>query len=217
MRRLRHEFPPDRHYRIIPTGAVRAGSQHLVIPGYRAVVDVAEVEIRRSPRRRRTVTAFREAGHVVVCLPSRLSKAEERRWVQLMVHRLETQEQRRRPSDDALLTRARELSQKYLDGRAEPVSVRWSTVQRARWGSCTPIDGSIRISERLRGLPTWVIDYVLVHELAHLLVSDHGPDFWAFVGRYPRMERARGFLDGLSHAAGERIDPETEPDDRSEV
>ncbi|SDU55369.1 M48 metallopeptidase family protein [Jiangella alkaliphila] len=165
-------------------------------------MEAPDVEIRRSLRRRRTVTAFRENGRIVVCLPSRLSKAEERRWVQVMLDRLAAQERRRRPSDEGLLARAGDLSRKYLDGRATPSSVRWSSTQRARWGSCTPSDGSIRLSSRLQGLPTWVIDYVLVHELTHLLVNDHGPEFWALVGRYPRAERARGFLDGYSHAAG---------------
>lgn len=165
-------------------------------------MEAPDVEIRRSLRRRRTVTAFRENGRIVVCLPSRLSKAEERRWVQVMLDRLAAQEKRRRPSDEGLLARAGELSRKYLDGRAQPTSVRWSASQRARWGSCTPSDGSIRLSTRLQGLPTWVIDYVLVHELTHLLVNDHGPEFWALVGRFPRAERARGFLDGYSHAAG---------------
>lgn len=171
------------------------------------------MEVRRSLRRRRTVTAFREDGRVVVCLPSKLSKAEERRWVHIMLERLAAQERRRRPSDEALLARARELSRRYLDGQAKPVSVRWSAAQRSRWGSCTPSDGAIRLSGRLRGLPTWVIDYVLVHELAHLLVTDHGQKFWELVGRYPRAERARGFLDGISHAAGmnaEEIDEEVD-------
>ncbi|WP_211239548.1 M48 family metallopeptidase [Jiangella gansuensis] len=180
-------------------------------------MEASDVEIRRSLRRRRTVTAFRENGRVVVCLPSRLSKAEERRWVQVMLDRLAAQERRRRPSDDELLSRARELSRRYLDGRATPSSVRWSSAQRARWGSCTPSDGSIRLSDRLRGLPTWVTDYVLVHELAHLLVSDHGPAFWDLVGRYPRTERARGFLDGYSHAAGRPSDSDGDTDDESDV
>lgn len=173
-------------------------------------MEAPDVEIRRSSRRRRTVTAFREGGRIVVCVPSRLSKAEERRWVEAMLSRLAAQERRRRPSDEALLARARELSKRYLDGEAAPTSVRWSSAQRSRWGSCTPSVGSIRISERLQGLPTWVIDYVLVHELTHLLVSDHGPRFWKLVGRYPRAERARGFLDGLSHAAGTKGEDDTD-------
>ncbi|AYY15231.1 M48 family peptidase [Actinobacteria bacterium YIM 96077] len=163
--------------------------------------DEPEVEVRRSARRRRTVTAFRESGRVVVCLPAKMSSTEEERWVAEMLERLEAQERRRHPSDEQLLRRARELSRRYLDNRAKPTSVRWSSAQRARWGSCTPSDGSIRLSVRLQGVPSWVVDYVLVHELAHLLIGNHGREFWDLVRRYPRAERARGFLDGLDHAA----------------
>jgi hypothetical protein len=160
------------------------------------------VEIRRSRRRKRTVTAFREAGKVVVCMPATFTKAQEQHWVSTMLKRLDAADARRRPSDHRLLARARDLSRRYLDGRAEPASVRWSANQNSRWGSCTPEDASIRVSNRLKGVPPWVLDYVLVHELAHLLIADHGDEFWALVNRYPRTERARGFLDGLTHAAG---------------
>jgi predicted metal-dependent hydrolase len=101
------------------------------------------------------------------------------------------------------MKRALELSRRWLDGRAVPVSVRWSTDQNSRWGSCTPGDGTIRLSARLRPFPTWVVDYVLVHELAHLLVADHGPAFQALMARYPKAERARGFLEGV--LAGPRL------------
>jgi hypothetical protein len=168
-------------------------------------MDEPEVEVRRSVRRRRTVTAYRDGGRVVVCLPAQFSKAEERRWIDTMLQRLAATESRRRPTDEKLLTRARGLSRRYLDGRAEPSTVRWSTDQMARWGSCTPVDASIRVSDRLKGVPPWVLDYVLVHELAHLLVVDHGPAFWALVERYPRAERARGFLDGVTHASGAEL------------
>lgn len=160
------------------------------------------VEIRRSRRRKRTVTAFREAGKVVVCMPATFTKAQEQHWVTTMLERLDAADARRRPSDDRLLARARQLSRRYLDGRAEPASVRWSTNQNSRWGSCTTGDAAIRVTDRLKGAPPWVLDYVLVHELAHLLIADHSDEFWALVNRYPRTERARGFLDGLTHAAG---------------
>jgi predicted metal-dependent hydrolase len=160
------------------------------------------IEVRRSRRRKRTVTAYREAGKVVVCMPATFTRAEEQRWIETMLRRLDTADARRRPTDDRLLARSRELSQRYLDGRAEPASVRWSGNQKTRWGSCTPADAAIRISDRLKGVPAWVLDYVLVHELAHLLVAEHSDEFWVLVNRYPRTERARGFLDGLTHAAG---------------
>jgi predicted metal-dependent hydrolase len=131
-----------------------------------------------------------------------MSRAEERRWVSLMLERLAAQESRRRPSDADLLSRAQELSARHLDGRAQPSSVRWAANQLTRWGSCTPSDGSVRLSTRLRGMPGYVVDYVLVHELAHLLVPGHTAEFWALVARYPKAERARGYLDGVSATAG---------------
>lgn len=172
-----------------------------------------EVEVRRSTRRRRTVSAYRDGDRVVVLVPARLSRAQERDWVATMVARLEAGERRRRPGDEQLQRRAAALSQRWLDGRASPASVRWSVNQERRWGSCTPGTGDIRLSGRLRGQPTWVVDYVLVHELAHLLVPDHSAAFWELVERYPRAERARGFLLGVAHAEGSGgEDPET-PDD----
>jgi predicted metal-dependent hydrolase len=158
------------------------------------------VEVRRSARRRRTVTAYREKGRTVVLIPAAFSPAEERRWVAQMVAKLQTREERRRRSlggDDELMTRARALSAAHLDGLAEPVSVRWVDNQNRRWGSCTPADRSIRLSSRLRSMPEYVVDYVLVHELAHLLEPGHDERFWALVARYPRAERARGFLEGV--------------------
>jgi predicted metal-dependent hydrolase len=161
------------------------------------------VEVRRSARRRRTVTAYREKGRTVVLIPAAFSPAEERRWVAQMVAKLQTREERRRRSlggDDELMTRARALSAAHLDGLAEPASVRWVDNQNRRWGSCTPADRSIRLSSRLRSMPEYVVDYVLVHELVHLLEPGHDEAFWALVARYPRAERARGFLEGVELA-----------------
>ena len=170
--------------------------------------DTDVVEVRRSARRRRTVTAYREMGRTVVLIPAAFSPAEERRWVAQMVAKLQTREERRRRSmggDQDLMARARALSAAHLDGAAQPASVRWVGNQQRRWGSCTPADRSIRLSNRLRSMPEYVVDYVLVHELVHLLEPSHDERFWALVGRYPRAERARGFLEGveLAVAAGE--------------
>jgi predicted metal-dependent hydrolase len=164
-----------------------------------------EVEVRRSKRRRRTVSAYRDGDRIVVMIPASLSRAEEAEWVETMLTRLERSEQRRRPSDDDLLQRALGLSDRYLGGMATPESVRWVENQRSRWGSCTPGDRTIRLSARLRGMPAWVIDYVLVHELAHLLESGHDAKFWAWVDRYPQAERAKGYLLGWSAAA--KVEP----------
>lgn len=174
------------------------------------------VEVRRSARRSRTVSAYREGDRTVVLIPARMSAAEEKRWVAQMLDKLAAQESRQVLGDDALVARAAELSARHLDGRAVPVSVRWVTNQNTRWGSCTPVEGTIRLSHRLQGMPEYVVDYVLLHELAHLLVADHGPRFWALLESFPRTERARGYLEGvvaaarLPHVPGPRTESEPE-------
>jgi predicted metal-dependent hydrolase len=119
-----------------------------------------------------------------------------------MLDRLERRERRSALDEPELARRAFILSNQYLGGRAKPVSVRWVGNQAARWGSCTPVDGTIRISDRVRGLPEYVLDYVLLHELAHLLVPNHGAKFWALLEAYPRTERARGYLEGYARSDG---------------
>lgn len=162
------------------------------------------VEVRRSQRRRRTVSAYRDGERVVVLIPDQFSRAEESEWVDRMLARLAAREERLACSDAELLARANRLIDLHLAGyatKAVPASVRWVTNQNGRWGSCTPADRSIRISHRVREMPEWVIDYVLLHELAHLIVPSHNARFWALVGRYPRAERARGYLEGVAAAS----------------
>jgi predicted metal-dependent hydrolase len=165
------------------------------------------VEVRRSARRRRTVSAYRDGERIVVLVPQRLSRAEETKWVANMVAEVQAREARARhrgarADDTALQRRAGQLAASYLPGGVLPVTIRWVSTMRSRWASCTPADRHIRLSTRLREMPTWVLDYVIVHELAHVLVAGHGSDFWALVSRYPATERARGYLEG--HAAAER-------------
>ncbi|MGQ4268721.1 M48 metallopeptidase family protein [Nocardiopsis changdeensis] len=164
-----------------------------------------KIEVRRSPRRRRTVSAYRDGDTTVVLVPATFSRAEEKRWVGRMLQRLEAREERRRPGDGELHERAVELARRYLDGTRLPDSVRWVDNQNSRWGSCTPDTRTIRISRRVAGMPSWVVDYVLIHELAHLFIPHHGSEFWELVHRYPKAERARGYLEGFS--AGSRSEP----------
>ncbi len=162
-----------------------------------------QVVIRRSARRKRTVTAFRERDTIVVLLPQRLSQRDERRYVDDLVKKVLAREARAAAprGDPELAERARELSQQYLAGPGpaapSPTSVSWVDNQHQRWGSCTPSTGAIRLTSRLRPMPAWVVDYVLLHELAHLVEATHSDRFWALVHQYPRADRAKGFLEGL--------------------
>jgi predicted metal-dependent hydrolase len=174
-----------------------------------APVERPEVEVRRSARRRRTVSAYRSEGKIIVLVPARLTRAEESEWVERMVGRLTAPDRRRPRGDVDLERRAATLSRRFLDGKAHPTSVRWSERQQRRWGSCTTTTGAVRLSRKLEAMPPWVLDYVLVHELSHLLVPNHSAEFWGWVRRYPDFERARGFLEGVEHGSGWRAD---EPD-----
>jgi predicted metal-dependent hydrolase len=148
-----------------------------------------DVEVIRSARRRKTVQARQVDGVVRLSIPATMSPQDERYWVEEMTRRLE---RRARAARVDVAARAEVLARRYRLPR--PASVRWVDNQTARWGSCTPADGAIRISTRLAAFPPWVLDYVLVHELAHLLVPDHSAAFWDLVGAYPKAERARGYL-----------------------
>jgi len=174
-------------------------------------VEVADlpVEVRRSPRRRRSVQAYIDGGTVVVLIPASFSRTEERRQIEDMVGKLSAARAKvqRRGTDVALARRAEELSNNYLSGQAKPMSVRWADNQTRRWGSCTPGTATIRLSTRLQGMPSHVIDYVLLHEIAHLIEPSHNDRFWALVQRFPRSERARGFLEGLEAAVGSDVRP----------
>lgn len=148
-----------------------------------------KVEVVRSARRRKTVQARRVNGVLRVSIPASMTKVEEERWVSEMVRRME----RQHAADEIdLPRRAEALAARYRLPR--PDSIRWVANQEWRWGSCTPSDRAIRISSRLVGEPGWVLDYVIVHELAHLSVHGHSRPFWDLVARYPRAERARGYL-----------------------
>lgn len=154
-----------------------------------------QVHVIRSDRRKKTVQAHVTDGVLQVLIPATMTADEEAHWVEHMRRKVA------RRADAArldLAKRARDLALRYE--LPHPASIRWSSRQRSRWGSCTPSAGTIRISDRLAAFPPWVIDYVIVHELAHLMEPHHNTAFWEVVNRYPLAERAQGFL--LAKATG---------------
>lgn len=164
-----------------------------------------QVEVVRSARRRKTVQARIVNGVLRVHIPARMSRPEEARWVAEMQRRIERQTT---VKEIDLTQRARSLAAAH---RLEvPDSIRWVDNQETRWGSCTPARRSIRISSRLLREPRWVLDYVIVHELAHLTEPRHGRRFKDLEARYPLAERARGFLMARSSDPGEDPWPDDE-------
>lgn len=148
-----------------------------------------DVEVTRSKRRRRSVSAELVGSTLQISIPHWMSRSEEERSVADMVRRFK---RRIATTDIDLVARARTLAKTY--GLTTPDHIEWADNLTAVWGLCTPEDRSIRISNRLIGFPSWVLDYVVVHELAHLEVPGHSPDFWALAHRYPKAERAIGYL-----------------------
>lgn len=154
------------------------------------------VRVIRSPRRKRTVSAELQNGVLVVRAPAGMTDSELAPYIESLRKRLSKRKVRGRSprSDDELTDLAKKLNKQFFKGDLAWQSIRYVSNMEKRYGSCTPSLGTIRISDRLAGMPKWVLEYVLVHELAHLLEANHGPKFWALVNRYPLAERARGYL-----------------------
>lgn len=151
------------------------------------------VRVITSKRRRRTVAARMRSGVLELLVPANMPHAERDHWAEVMGARLQRRAERRRPSDERLSERARRLNERHFGGALRWTSIAFADMNR-QWGSCTFTDGAIRIALRAAALPDFVLDYLLMHELAHLVHSDHGPDFHELENRFPLSERARGYL-----------------------
>ncbi len=155
------------------------------------------IEVRVSRRRKKTAGAHWEGDRIVVVVPAHLRGADRDRMVESLAGRLARHRPHLHASDAHLAERAGALGRRYLDG-VEPSSIRWSTTQNKRWGSCTIGTREVRVSERLRVAPAWVLDAVIVHELAHLIEANHSPRFRELESRYPRHREADVFLEGYT-------------------
>lgn len=114
---------------------------------------------------------------------------------------------------DATETRARVLAHYYreqLKVEAIPVVKRWESrlgvharelfvrQMKTRWGSCNPEAGTIRLNTELAKKPRECLEYVIVHELAHLLDATHGKPFIAVLDRHlPHWRDTRKLLNRL--------------------
>lgn len=171
----------------------------------------SQITVIRSKRRKKTIQTKYGDGHLYIYLPFGMSAKEEQKWIARMIERNTRWEEKKtvRKSDGWLLQRAQELNKKYFGGSLD-FSIRFVTNQNSRFGSCTSVDKTIRISERVKHMPSWVQDYILIHEMTHLIYPDHSTKFWEIVNQYRYTERAKGYL----YAIGVRKEePEAEPSD----
>lgn len=167
--------------------------------------DPPGVVIHRSPRRRKTVQAHVEHGVLHVFVPDNLSRRRELEWVEKMRESIRLKQERNKVAESVdLERRAQYLNKRYFAGALAWQSIRFTPASKTRYGSCRPASGQILISAELGDHPTWVLDYVIVHELAHLVFPDHSKQFWHLVSAYPKAERARGYLHGFATAGGRR-------------
>lgn len=153
------------------------------------------IEVIRSPRRKKTIQAKLDGSRLIIYLPAGMSKREEAEWIEKMKTRLSKKRIQKNLNDDGYLEkRSSEFNKRYFNGELEIASIKYVTNQNTRSGSCTPANGTIRISHKLTEMPKWVLDYVIMHEITHLLYPDHSKRFWDKVNEYKYTERARGFL-----------------------
>ena len=179
------------------------GSEN-TLPG----ISEGEIIVIRSTRRKKNISAYRQGGRIVVSIPARMSKADERAMVPEMVAKIRAQEAAITMSEEALATRIGELlSELAPEISLRPASVAWRGM-RERWGSCTGVDRTIRISDRLKGAPDYALDYVLFHEAIHLEYFDHGAEFKELLARFPKAEIASAYLDGYEAAETALAAPE---------
>jgi predicted metal-dependent hydrolase len=162
------------------------------------------ITIVRSRRRRKTIQTKYSDGRLWIYLPAGMNQKDEQKWIDRMVEKNERWKKRQslKKSDPWLLQRAKELSKQYLNETLD-FSITFVSNQNSRFGSCTSVDRTIRISERVKTMPSWVQDYVIIHELAHLIYPDHSKKFWEIVNRFKYAERAKGYLIAKGTDVGE--------------
>ena len=171
-------------------------------------ISEGEIIVIRSTRRKKNISAYRQGGRIVVSIPARMSKADERAMIPEMVAKIRAQEAAATMSEEGLATRVDQL----LTELAPEIVLRPSTItwraMRERWGSCTSTDRTIRISDRLKGAPEYVLDYVLFHQAIHLQFFDHGPEFKGLLARFPLEAQAEAYLSGYEAAENALTAPE---------
>ena len=175
----------------------------MTLPG----ISEGEIIVIRSPRRKKSSSAYRQGGRIVISIPAKMTKAEEAQVVPELISIIRNREAAKTPSEESLAERIDQLLSDLAPEIIErPSSISWKPM-RERWGSCTTLDRTIRISDRLKLAPDYALDYVLFHEAIHLRWADHGQEFTEILARYEASEQASAYLDGYEAAERALADP----------
>ena len=171
------------------------------LPAYRVI---------RKERRRRSISAFRQGGVIEIHIPAKMSRRQEMEIIPEMIAMVLRREARSRKTDSQLMQIGIELLTKYLpEFDVKPASINWRDMSE-RWGSCTTVDRTIRISDRLIGAPQYVLDYIIFHELIHLIIPGHDQSFYDYLNRFTEQGKAEAFLEGFelgSQSGGSGVIP----------
>jgi predicted metal-dependent hydrolase len=171
------------------------------LPAYRVI---------RKERRRRSISAFRQGGVIEIHIPAKMSRRQEVEIIPEMIAMVLRREARSRKTDSQLMQIGIELLTKYLpEFDVKPASINWRDMSE-RWGSCTTVDRTIRISDRLIGAPQYVLDYIIFHELIHLIIPGHDQSFYDYLNRFTEQGKAEAFLEGFelgSQSGGSGVIP----------
>ena len=172
--------------------------------------DLPQYRVVRKERRRRSISAFRQGGVIEIHIPAKMSKRQELEIIPEMIAMVLRREGRSRKTDLQLLEIGMELLAKYLpDFDVVPASINWRNMSE-RWGSCTTVDRTIRISDRLIGSPNYVLNYIIFHELIHLRIPGHDQDFYNYLNRFTDQQKCEAFLEGFelgSQSGGSGVVP----------
>jgi len=162
-------------------------------------METSQITVIRSPRRRKTIQTKYADGHLWIYLPANMKRSDEETWIHRMIEKSTRWERKAafKKSDAWLMKRAQAINKKYFQGTLHVNAICFVSNQRGRFGSCTSTDKTIRISDRVKTMPLWVQEYVILHEMAHLVVPDHSKKFWNLVNQYKLAERAKGYLIAL--------------------
>ncbi|MEX1311613.1 MAG: M48 family metallopeptidase [Candidatus Sulfomarinibacteraceae bacterium] len=135
-----------------------------------------------------------------VSAPRWVSARELDEAVDTLARRLVRRERARKINgEDNALELARRVARRFPDPPPEVAAARFSTRQGSRWGSYSTRTRTVHLNAAIRLMPSWVLEAVVAHELAHVCHPDHSPAFWALLREVcPQTDRARAFLEGVA-------------------